>query len=825
MRDDRRFFLDILNGGIMAQQTTQIDGSGYGNVYIDSLIWGGCGWTGVSSASPIRYYFGAGQVTEEESAIGAFRGYSWYSSEKAAFQMALANYSSVSNLKFAQAGSESSADIEWWLAPDYALPGDLGMHEIPDTVWTPIYGYFNADDPSWSDLRKGSYGYITIIHELGHAFGLAHPQDGGDMPDATPFPGADDGSTGDNGMNQGIWTTMSYNDGWDAHPSGSDAYGWQGTLMALDIAALQALYGANMGTATGDNTYTLPKVNASGTYWSCLWDAGGIDTITNAGSTRASTIDLRAATLVEGDEHAGGFVSMDAGILGGFTIANGVTIENATGGSAADRLVGNDAANRLDGGAGADEMSGGLGNDTYVVDNADDEIVELEDEGTDLVLSSESYELRNYLENLRLTGSAAINGTGNDLANEITGNSGANRIDGGGGADRLAGGSGNDTYIVDDAGDLVTESSSAGMDWVESSIAYTLGLNVENLMLTGGGDIDGTGNSLANTLVGNEGINELTGGLGSDTYVVQNEDDTVVELAGQGTDRVQSYATFALGANIEKLTLMGSDDVGGTGNDLANVITGNDGANELLGGDGNDTIYGGLGDDWLDGEAGTDKLYGGAGDDTYFVDLRASSTRVALQDTVSEKYNEGLEDTIVLRVLTPIDTATAYTTLTVGANIEHMDASETDATLLNLTGNVWDNELTGNDANNTLNGKAGNDTLSGGDGNDIFVFDTTLNATTNVDTLLGFNVGADRIYLQNAIFTKLAATGALNADYFVSGSEIDSAVLQANDYIFYDTDDGSLFYDRDGSGTVYGAIQFATLTGQPALTASDIVVI
>ena len=180
----------------------------------------------------------------------------------------------------------------------------VGRHEIPSQNQN--WGYFDPTAESWQYRYLGGDGLHTIIHELGHGLGLAHPHDGGAEDDRTTFPGvADPYSTGTYGLNQGVWTVMSYNTGWDE--AGSNlAYGNQGGLGAFDIAALQALYGANHATGAGDNTYDLPTGT---TGWSCLWDAGGTDTIAAAPGSAGSTIDLRAATLREGDPNAGGFVS------------------------------------------------------------------------------------------------------------------------------------------------------------------------------------------------------------------------------------------------------------------------------------------------------------------------------------------------------------------------------------------------------------------------------------------------------------------------------------------------------------------------------------
>ena len=141
-------------------------------------------------------------------------------------------------------------------------------------------------------------------------------------------------------------------------------------------------------------------------------------------------------------------------------------------------------------------MMGGAGNDIYVVDAAGDVVTELAGEGTDLVQSSVSYTLSADVENLTLTGTAAINATGNALNNTLTGNTGANILDGGAGDDTMIGGTGNDTYVVGSVGDVVTETSTTGgTDTVLSSISYALGTNLENLTLTGTDNINATGNT------------------------------------------------------------------------------------------------------------------------------------------------------------------------------------------------------------------------------------------------------------------------------------------------------------------------------------------
>jgi Ca2+-binding RTX toxin-like protein len=131
--------------------------------------------------------------------------------------------------------------------------------------------------------------------------------------------------------------------------------------------------------------------------------------------------------------------------------------------------------------------------------------------------------------------------------------------------------------------------------------------------------------------------------------------------------------------------------------------------------------------------------------------------------------------------------------------------------------------LSGGAGNDRLYGGLGNDTLTGGAGNDVFVFNTALNAASNRDTISDFANASgnnDTIWLENAVFTKLTATGALNGNFFHLGA----AAGDANDYIVYNKATGALYYDADGSGAGH-AVQIATLTSHPALTASDFTVI
>jgi serralysin len=360
----------------------------------------------------------------------------------------------------------------------------------------------------------------------------------------------------------------------------------------------------------------------------------------------------------------GGFSNCDS-MTYNVSIAFNTTIENAVGGTANDTLVGNSANNVLDGGLGADTMSGGLGSDTYYVDSVGDVVTELAGQGTDTVISTITYTLPDNVENLTLGGTNAINGTGNALNNVMTGNAVANILHGGAGNDILDGGAGADA---------------------------------------------------------------LYGGTGDDTYYVDNVGDQVIELSGEGTDKVISSVTYTLGGNAENLTLNGTAAINGNGNAADNVIVGNSAINILNGGAGNDA---------LDGGTGADTMIGGLGNDTYYVDNAL--------DVVTELAAQGT-DTVISSI--------AYT---LKANVENLTLSGSAA--LSGIGNELNNVITGNAGSNLLSGGAGNDiliggpgkdTLTGGLGADVFKFLATADSVVglNRDAVTDFSVAqGDKIDL------------------------------------------------------------------------------
>ena len=684
-----------------------------GNAVVDSLIsgqyWLGSNWSPFGQTS-LSYSFmapGTSYFAINYSPVNEYNAlYELTLGQKAAATSALGAWSTVANVSFTLT-SDTLTNV-----------GDLrfGGYRLMDNK-TAAWAYFPDNAPAAGDVwigpqtddpnpSKGTYDYMTFVHEIGHALGLKHPFDVSATNKTLLDPAFDDVH----------FTVMSYNSNYSYQPT---------TPMMLDIIAIQSLYGANMLWQTGDNVY---KWDANQSIFETIWDAGGNDTIDGSNQLAPVTINLNEGSYSQIGK-AFTDLNSNTAINDGLGIAFGAKIENAIGSAFADVLIGNDLDNVLDGKAGADTMSGGAGNDTYVVDNIGDVVIELGTSLTevDTVIAALSYTLGTNLENLTLWGNDNLNGTGNALNNTITGNTGNNILDGGLGADTLIGGTGNDTYIVDNANDVVVETSTLAneIDTVLASLSYTLSANVENLTLTGTGNFNASGNALNNTLTGNsgnniliggDGLDTMIGGAGNDTYLVDQAGELALiqELANEGLDTLYlNYnPTVQTGIvdlnsislrNIENVTLGATGAFTVLGNDLNNTLLGNALANNLQGGAGNDLLNGG---------AGADTLIGGTGDDTYIVDNA--------NDVIIENANEGYD---------LVQTNVSYV---LSANVEAGQLLGNDS--LYLVGNDLSNTLTGNGADNILDGKAGADTMSGGAGNDTYVVDNVGDVVIELDT-------------------------------------------------------------------------------------------
>ena len=268
--------------------------------------------------------------------------------------------------------------------------------------------------------------------------------------------------------------------------------------------------------------------------------------------------------------------------------------------------------------------------------------------------------------------------SGTDQADTLVGSSGNDTLDGDLGADTMTGGDGNDIYVVDNAFDTVeeTNTSTAQIDTVQASVSWTLGANLENLVLTGVSDIDGTGNERRNFITGNAannvidgaaGSDSMSGGDGNDTYYVDNADDTVIETSNSagpgGIDSVHSsLAAYTLANNVEHLYIDSAGAANGTGNGLDN------------------TLFAGAGNNVLDGREGNDT-----------VSFERAVSGVTANLSTSAQQN------------------------TLGSGLDTLKFFE------NLTGSAYADSLSGNSAANVLNGGAGNDTLVGGSGDDRLI--------------------------------------------------------------------------------------------------------
>ncbi|MGE0855920.1 MAG: pre-peptidase C-terminal domain-containing protein, partial [Hyphomicrobiaceae bacterium] len=473
-----------------------------------------------------------------------------------------------------------------------------GLGVFSGVPWRAVDSIFDGDtDPDGDPnvLLRGGDGFATIVHELLHGLGLAHPHDSAGGSDVLLGVTGPFGSYGVSNLNQMIYTIMSYNRGWVNGAPGStatDTYGGAGGPMAIDIAVLQQYYGAPAAN-TGNDIYTLPDSNGIGTYWTAIWDTAGTDEIRYDG-TRDTTIDLRAATL-NYQPGGGGFVSSASGIAGGFTIAQNVVIENATGGSGVDTIVGNDANNVIEGRAGGDNLDGGAGtgdtvsyasSNTGVTVNLATNAVSGGHAAGDTIANFENVIGSGFVDVL----------TGSSGANSLSGLAGNDTLDGGAGADALDGGADIDTVTYASSNAGVTVNLGAGTGLGGHAAGDTLA-NIENAI----------GSGFADNLIGSTGVNNLNGGGGDDTIEGGAGGDTLD--GGAGTGDTVSYAGSDAGVTVNLATNSASgghaagdaisnfENILGSG--LVDNLIGSTGDNVIEGGAGGDTMNGGLGNDTL----------------------------------------------------------------------------------------------------------------------------------------------------------------------------------------------------------------------------------
>lgn len=465
--------------------------------------------------------------------------------------LAFQRWADVANITFTKVTETASGMV-----------GDIRI-AFSSAVSSDFWGYAkifsDGGDPGQGDIwiepsiaagtfKPFTYDFTAVMHEIGHALGLDHPFEGIIIPD---------------GYDDMRFTIMSYTlpaNVFQFIGNKPEAEFIITTPGVYDIAAVQAIYGANMGFQTGNNRYAFAPDRP---VYQSIWDAGGIDTFDVSAFALGCSISLVPGTY--------SLLGYPAALDPNIGIAFNCTIEHARGGAGDDTIVGNTVANHLRGNGGKDTISGGEGND--VIDG----------------------------------------GAANDV---LSGGGGDDKFAGGDGDDRLSGGSGIDTARYATAAAAVTVSlaltsvqntRSAGRDTLTS---------IENL--TGSAFNDTlTGSATDNVLDGGRGDDTLAGALGNDTYLVDSAGDTVRENAAEGRDTVLARLSYTLPDQVENLTLTGTAATSGTGNALANVIRGNRSSNMLSGGGGDDQLAGGEGSDRLIGGAARDLLTGGAGADTF----------------------------------------------------------------------------------------------------------------------------------------------------------------------------------------------------------------
>ena len=676
----------------------------------------------------------------------------------------LDQYASVSGLSFVELDGASGA-----LDEDQEATLRFANSDVPATAFAYYpYSAVEGGDMWFNDSgnfpNRGGYDWHTIGHELGHALGLSHGQE-----DSNGY-GAMNADR--DAMEFSIMTYRSYI-GHDlvADPYyTNEAWGYAQTLMTYDIAAIQFMYGANFAFNSSSTTYSFSPttgemfVNGVGQgapggnrIFNTIWDGGGsADHYDFSNYTTNLAIDLTPGGWTDLDV-GGNNQRAHVGAYGDGSFARGHVynalqydgdtrslIEDASGGSGHDSIVGNVGDNILWGNLGHDTLCGGDGHDRlYGNQDAD----QLNGEAGDDWLHG---------------------GQGDDT---LDGGSGNDTLAGGVGNDRLTGGEGLDTADYATAREEVTVSL-ACLD------AQTVGLLEGSDTLSGIENLSGS--AFDDTLTGDAGSNVLAGITGHDTLVGGYGADTL--RGGDGHDRLY-------------------------GNQDNDQLFGEAGDDWLHGGQGDDTLDGGSGNDTLAGGVGNDRLTGGEGLDTADYATAREEVTVSLacldaqtvgllegSDTLSGIENlsgSAFDDTLTgdagSNVLAGI---TGHDTLVGGYGADTLRGGDGHDRLYGnqdadqLSGEAGDDWLHGGQGDDSVDGGSGNDTLAGGVGADIFVFDSAPNGATNVDTLLDFALGVDRIALSSTLF----------------GACVQDGAVVLGEHLHYDAASGAIAYDADGSG-------------------------
>lgn len=652
----------------------------------------------------------------------------------------------------------------------------------------------------------GRHGFLTYIHEIGHSLGLDHM--GEYNGSQTSGPSCYQDST--------VYSVMSYyGPSWGSGSGAGEGLvawaDWVGadgrlyspqTPMLNDIMAIQTMYGVETTTRTGDTVYGFNS-NVEGTVRSIfdftlnknpiltIFDSAGNDTLDLSGWNTPSTINLAR----------GGFTSANS-MTYNISIAYTCDIENAVGGGGADSITGNDLANVLSGGsgndtilglAGTDLLNGGAGNDR--LDGGD---------GVDTVVFSAAWST------LGITYDAATMAVifsglaiGTDTVVNVEYYTDANNVTRS--FSELTGSYSSGVSVAAVTGS-VSEGNSGALS--PNSLTFKVVLAVAS------SEVETVQWSLQ-PAIGAADAADFAGATAGTVTFAAGQTEALIELQVNGDTQYETDETVTVvlsspssgvfvAAGSALATVTNDDGAVLYGTDTANALTGTLVDDSLFGLGGNDTLTGSAGNDLLDGGLGSDNMVGGTGDDTYVVD--------SSRDRVTESAGGGI-DTV----------RTTLASMTLGADVENLEYAGSATTAFRGVGNGLANVIKAGAGADTVNGGLGSDALWGLSGKDAFEFTTAL-GSSNVDTIMDFDVVNDVILLENAIFKAFGkATGALSAGAFNTGK----AATEADDRIVYDTASGALWYDSDGTGSAT-AVRFATisLAGlNGTLTSADFAVI
>ncbi len=680
-----------------------------------------------------------------------------------------------------------------------------------DTIIASGGGDFTISGGAGNDILTGSTGNDTL--------------DGGAGADTMTGGTGDDTYFVDNTLDKVVEATLGGNDTVDTVVSYTlaanvenlvlNASGIKGIGNALDNVITDTVGGNTLDGGAGGNDTLIGLVGGDTFVFHSdptTIDATGVNNTVIVLHNNSDTNPLDAPTA-----HVSDFTNIQNITIAGTGLFNieGDANDNVLIGNASVNIITGDGGNdTLDGGAGADTMIGGTGSDTFTIDNIGDVIDA--GGGIDTVIdkmTSGTFTMASGIDTLIMQGTGALHAVGNGQSDSITGNSGANVIEAGvavsDGIAHLAGGAGADTYIVDNSNDFIIENTVTtvgGIDLAVANVSYDMSVNatgVEKLTLAAtAGNIDGTGNALANLIVGNGGdntldggagvgIDTLQGGLGNDTYIVDiavaagvaklqdmitdtGGDDTIVLRAG---DLALGHATtFTLATGIENMDASHTDSAN------AFNLTGNTGNNILTANDHGDT---------LNGMTGTDTLIGGVGNDTFIVG-NASDVVTGNGGT------DVIQSSVSLNLATDTNITGVHALTLTGTTALNATADDSGDV---LTGNGGANTLTGGAGNDTLDGGLGHDILTGGAGADTFVFTHVEAASANnSDTINDFHTGeGDAINIHDILAAH--SIDATTVDNFVHLTEVSgNTVVSVN---------------ATGIGSTF--IQIATLEGVTGL--------